>query len=131
MFGLTCNKGHHLKGTSPVAQARESLGREPSCYSARGGRGRIQDHGVLLRGIVLLGHSDRSSCFSGTLLDLALTSLGILALGARRLLRVAAWVIRLAEIIASKGPLLWITACITPALPVLCLQLFGDVWSAS
>ena len=30
------NKGHHLlKRRSPVAQARESLGRETSCYSAQ------------------------------------------------------------------------------------------------
>lgn len=81
MFGLSCNKDHHLpKGISPGVQARESLGGKPSPR----GRGCIHDPGVLiLRGVILLGHSNRSRCFSGALLDLALASLGILALGAR------------------------------------------------
>ena len=40
MFGVSCNRGHHLlKGTSPVVQAWESLGREARCSSAQAAEG--------------------------------------------------------------------------------------------
>lgn len=131
MFGLSCNKDHHLpKGISPGVQARESLGGKPSPR----GRGCIHDPGVLiLRGVILLGHSNRSRCFSGALLDLALASLGILALGARCLQcgvggGGAVRVIPVGESVAWRGPLFQIAAGVTPAPSVFCLWLLRDAW---
>lgn len=59
-------------------------GRKSQLLRSPRGRGCIHDQGVLLlRGVILLGHSNRSRCSSEALLDFALASLGILALGAR------------------------------------------------
>ena len=80
-------------------------------------RGSIDDQGLLLRGIVLLGQRERSRCFSGALLDLALSSLEILTLGTRCLLLAAAWVIQVAGSVAWWCLLLPITTGFKPCSP--------------
>ena len=66
----------------------------------------------------------------GALMDLALASLGILALGARGLQwgEGAVRVIPVAESIAWRGPLFQIAAGVMPAPSVLCLWLLRDDW---
>ena len=54
MFGLRCNKGYYLfKGTSPAAQAKESRGWEPSCYSSRAAEGASMTRGFSSSGALL------------------------------------------------------------------------------
>ena len=114
---ITCSPGQVLPG-----EGAEVL-------LSPGGRRYIHDQGVLLlSGIVFLGHSERGRCFCGALLDLALSALGILALGSRCLVPAVEQVIWAARSIVWRRPLVWIVAGVVRVLPVLCFGLFSDAW---
>ena len=101
----------HTRGDIACSPGQGIPGEGDELLFSPGGRSHIHDQGVLLRGVLLLGHSNRSRPFSGVLLGLALFSLGNLTLGAKCLL----WAVAGSKV--RKGPLLGIAAGDAAALP--------------
>ena len=77
MFGVSCNRSHHLlKGTSPVVQAWESLGREARCSSAQAAEGASMTKGADIHQVHSAGRRLAAvvpACANYTLRDYAYT----------------------------------------------------------